>query len=52
MPFTKEIKLAVNEYACKHIGTEEWHLSFFDFIDDQNLARRLGEEFISREIHL
>lgn len=47
MAFTEEIKLAVDEYARKHIANEEWHLSYFDFIDDKKLALRIGEELLA-----
>jgi hypothetical protein len=47
MAFDQGIKQAVDDYAWAHINDETWHASFFDFIDDQKLATRLGEEFIS-----
>src|SRR3954447_24007803 len=47
MAFDADIKRAVDDYVRAHLQTEDWHLSYFDFIDDVNLARRLGEEFMS-----
>lgn len=47
MAFAEEIKKSVDEYARKHIADEDWHKSFFDFIDDPKLANRLGEEFLA-----
>lgn len=47
MAFAEEIKKSVDEYARKHIADEDWHKSFFNFIDDGKLAIRLGEEFLA-----
>ncbi|MCL7466321.1 hypothetical protein [Phaeovulum sp. NW3] len=47
MAFAEDIKKSVDEYARKHIADAEWHKNFFDFIDDQKLALRLGEEFFA-----
>jgi len=45
MPFDNETKRKVDDYARAHINNEDWHNSYFDFIDDVQLARRLGEEY-------
>ena len=47
MTFDPNVKQVVQDYVWGHIPAESWHLTYFDFIDDQNLARRLGEEFMS-----
>lgn len=47
MAFGEDIKKAVDDYARKHIANTDWHMNFFDFINDQKLARRLGEEFLA-----
>lgn len=47
MAFEKNIAAHVDEYVRKHIGSEEWHASYFDFIDDRELASRLSDEFLS-----
>jgi hypothetical protein len=50
MVFDPDVKRAVDEYTRSHLPPEEWHLCYFDFIDDVNLARRLGEEFMAARI--
>lgn len=47
MAFTKEMKKAVDEYARNHMRDDDWHLSYFDFVGDEKLASRLGEEFLA-----
>ena len=47
MAFDVDTKDKVSSYITAHLGDEFWHLSFFDFLSDKALARRLGEEFIS-----
>jgi len=47
MPFTKQIKNAVEQYANAHIADYDWHKRFFSFIKDEALANRLAEEFIA-----
>ena len=42
---SNETKIVVDEYARNHIATDDWHFAFFNFIDDKQLADRLGEEF-------
>lgn len=47
MPFDKETAEKVRKYAGAHIADDTWHLSFFNFINHDVLAKRLGEEFLS-----
>ena len=47
MAFDEETKRHIDEYVRAHIADEAWHLSYFDFIDDADLAKRLGEEYLS-----
>ncbi|MGE8218473.1 MAG: hypothetical protein ACN6OU_01810 [Stenotrophomonas acidaminiphila] len=47
MAFDPDTKEKVSRYINAHLEDEAWHLSYFDFLTDKNLARRLGEEFIS-----
>jgi hypothetical protein len=47
MAFETEIRDAIETYVQAHIADANWHVSYFDFIDDSALAKRLGEEFIS-----
>lgn len=47
MAFKENIKKEVDEYSRNHIGSKDWHISQFDFIDDNKLATRLGEEFLA-----
>lgn len=47
MAFEKTVKDQITQYISAHVADEAWHISYFDFIDDTNLAQRLGEEFIS-----
>lgn len=47
MAFDANIKRHVDEYARAHLANEQWHVAYFDFIDDPKLAQRLGEEFIA-----
>ncbi|KQS03570.1 hypothetical protein ASG11_04290 [Sphingomonas sp. Leaf357] len=50
MAFDADVRRAVDEYTRGHLPPEAWHLSYFDFIDDVHLARRLGEEFMSARV--
>lgn len=50
MAFNADVKQAVDEYTRSHLPPEDWHLSYFSFIDDPHLALRLGEEFMSARI--
>ena len=47
MAFDSDTKKKVDEYARAHLGDEGWHLGYFDFVSDENLARRLGEELLA-----
>lgn len=47
MAFTPETKTLIESYAMAHIPDENWHRSFFGFIEDSILAQRLGDEFLS-----
>lgn len=47
MAFDTKTKEAIQTYVAAHIADEAWHLSFFGFIDDPALSKRLGEEFIA-----
>lgn len=47
MTFEAETRETIQKYVRAHIASEEWHMSYFDFIDDVALAKRLGEEFMS-----
>lgn len=38
---------SIKTYIEAHLADETWHINFFDFINDQELSKRLGEEFIS-----
>jgi hypothetical protein len=50
MAFDTNVKRAVDDYTRGHLQPEAWHLSYFDFINDVHLARRLGEEFMSARV--
>ncbi len=45
--FDTKIRGEIQNYVMAHIAKEDWHFSYFDFVDDADLATRLGEEFIS-----
>ncbi len=47
MAFEKSVKDQITQYISAHVADETWHVSYFDFIGEANLAKRLGEEFIS-----
>lgn len=47
MAFEQSIKDKITQYVGAHVADEAWHAAYFDFISDVNLAKRLGEEFIS-----
>jgi hypothetical protein len=47
MAFDSQTKIQIEDYAKKHIADEDWHVAYFDFVGDEALARRLGEEFIA-----
>jgi len=47
MAFEKSVKDKITQYIGAHVANEAWHVSYFDFIGEANLAKRLGEEFIS-----
>lgn len=47
MAFEKSVKDQITQYIGAHVADETWHASYFDFIGETNLAKRLGEEFIS-----
>ena len=47
MAFEQSVKDQITQYIGAHVADEAWHISYFDFISDANLAKRLGEEFIS-----
>lgn len=47
MAFEKSVKDQIARYIEAHIADEAWHVSYFGFIGEANLAKRLGEEFIS-----
>ena len=43
MAFDEQTKKQVEVYVRAHIRDDAWHLSYFDFIDNAHLAKRLGE---------
>lgn len=47
MVFNQSTKDDVNKYIEIHVASLDWHLTFFNFISDNTLAERLGQEFIS-----
>lgn len=47
MAFEQAVKDQISQYIGAHIADEAWHVSYFDFIGEPHLAKRLGEEFIS-----
>jgi len=47
MAFEQSVKDQITQYIGAHIADEAWHASYFDFIGEPKLAKRLGEEFIS-----
>lgn len=47
MTFEATVKDQITKYISAHVAREDWHVSYFDFISDEALAKRLGEEFIS-----
>ncbi|XVJ98720.1 hypothetical protein NLY09_21190 (plasmid) [Burkholderia vietnamiensis] len=47
MAFEKSVKDQITQYVGAHVADEAWHISYFDFVGEANLAKRLGEEFIS-----
>jgi len=47
MPFDETTRQSVLTYITKCLGSEEWHRDYFDFIEDNDIAQRLSEEFLS-----
>jgi len=47
MAFEAAVKDQINAYINAHMADEAWHLTYFDFIKEPTLEKRLGEEFIS-----
>jgi len=45
--FQEEIKQEIDNYVKGHLASEQWHRDFFNFINDEQLAQRLAEEFLS-----
>ena len=47
MAFDPIVKTQIATYIGAHVADEAWHVSYFDFVGDSSLGKRLGEEFIS-----
>ncbi|WP_199173722.1 hypothetical protein [Comamonas sp. 26] len=47
MAFEAAVKDQITAYIDAHIANEDWHVTYFDFVKEPNLEKRLGEEFIS-----
>lgn len=47
MAFEATVKDQITEYIGAHIADEAWHITYFDFVKEPALEKRLGEEFIS-----
>lgn len=47
MAFEAAVKDQITAYIGAHVADEAWHITYFDFIKEPTLERRLGEEFIS-----
>ncbi|MGV1803685.1 hypothetical protein ACQZ6A_17605 [Agrobacterium vitis] len=47
MVLNVQMQELIEQYVRSHIGDDDFHLNYFDFIDDVYLAKRLGEEFLS-----
>lgn len=47
MAFDQTTKQQIASYVKAHIADEAWHISYFDFVREPTLAKRLGEEFLS-----
>jgi hypothetical protein len=47
MSYSPQVRNAVESYVSEHIGDEQWHRDYFDFVTDDQLAERLGQEFMS-----
>lgn len=47
MAFGAAVKDKITEYIGAHIADKVWHISYFDFVKEPALEKRLGEEFIS-----
>jgi hypothetical protein len=50
MTFDPEIKSEIEKYSTAHIADIDWHISFFSFVQNDKLAKRLGEEFLSARV--
>jgi hypothetical protein len=47
MAFDPAVKTQIADYLGAHLADEAWHMSYFEFVGNTSLAKRLGEEFIS-----
>lgn len=47
MPFKEDVKDRVIDYITNHMADADWCKNFFNFITDENLAERLGEELFA-----
>ncbi|MFZ2117638.1 MAG: hypothetical protein WCB73_06345 [Pseudonocardiaceae bacterium] len=45
MPFNSDARQTIETYVTGHLRPRDWYDSFFDFVADVELARRLGREF-------
>jgi hypothetical protein len=45
MPFSPDERQTIETYVTGHLRPRDWFDSFFDFVADVELARRLGREF-------
>ncbi len=50
MTFAPEIKSAIEKYSTAHIADIGWHIKFFSFVQNDKIAKRLGEEFFSARV--
>ncbi|MDX1738923.1 MAG: hypothetical protein R3261_11845 [Alphaproteobacteria bacterium] len=47
MGFSRETLQDIDNYIYGDLRSEDWHLKYFDYLGDSQLAKRLGEEFFS-----
>lgn len=47
MAFEAAVKDKITAYVGAHVADEAWHITYFDFVQQPALEKRLGEEFIA-----
>lgn len=47
MPLPQDVQDRINSYVSSHLPSEDWWTGFFDFVQDEQLALRLADEFFT-----